>query len=164
MGNGDVVEGALPPLFERLRATMTPDEVLPVRAYTARELRESVRHELEGLFNTRSVTPPGVFAVTELTVLDYGLPDLTNFSPGNVEDRRELAGLIARAIAAYEPRLRDVQVQIDAAAEQPEGLLATVSATLTAGNFAERMIATASLSTGGRAHQVTLRPAETRGT
>lgn len=160
MGSRQVVEGALPPLFERLRFTVNPDEVLPLRAYTPRELRESVRHELEGLLNTRSVTPPDIFAVTDLTVLDYGLPDLTDYSPGNVDDRRKLARLLARAITAYEPRLREVQVQVEAVSDRPDGLLATMDAVLTAGTFTERMIVTASLSTGSRAHQVTLQPVE----
>src|SRR5262249_24414497 len=40
----------------------------------------------------------------ELTVLEYGIPDLSAFSAGGPEDQKRIAEVGARAGAAFEPR------------------------------------------------------------
>ena len=104
------------PLFDRLvdREPQVPAEPRPLRTLDPRGLRESVRRELERMLNTRSSLPVDRLAEREeLTVLEYGIPDLSAFSAANEDDQRLLAGLVARAVAAFEPRLRGVRVAFE---------------------------------------------------
>jgi type VI secretion system protein ImpF len=101
------------PLFDRL-TDLDPRssvELRPLRTLDRRGLRDSVRRELERLLNTRSSLPADRLAEREpLTVLEYGIPDLSAFSAGDPEDQKRLVTVIARAVAAFEPRLRDTRV------------------------------------------------------
>jgi type VI secretion system protein ImpF len=100
------------PLFDRL-TDLDPGstaEPRPLRTLSRQGLRESVRRELERLLNTRSSLPVDQLAErAELTVLEYGIPDLSAFVVGDQEDQRRLAAVVARAVAAFEPRLREVR-------------------------------------------------------
>jgi type VI secretion system protein ImpF len=100
------------PLFDRL-IDLHPGstaEPRPLRTLDRRGLRESVRRELERLLNTRSSLPVDRLEEREaLTVLEYGIPDLSSFSAGDPEDQQRLARVVARAVAAFEPRLREVR-------------------------------------------------------
>ena len=118
------------PLFDRLRRVKSPVESQPLRALDRRELRASVRHELERLLNTRSTTTAARFATADLTVVNYGLPDTTAFSPWSNEDQQRLAILVTRAVTAFEPRLRDVTASVALILEYPQALLVTLRATL----------------------------------
>src|ERR1700760_882719 len=92
------------PLFDRLvdRAPEVPAEPRPLRTLDPRGLRESVRRELERKLNTRSPLPADDLAGREdLTVLEYGIPDLSAFSAANEDDQRLLTALVARAVAAF---------------------------------------------------------------
>lgn len=101
------------PLFDRL-TDLDPwsrVEPRPLRTLNRQGLRESVRRELERLLNTRSSLPVDQLEEREvLTVLEYGIPDLSAFSAGDPFDQRRLAAVMTRAVAAFEPRLRDVRV------------------------------------------------------
>lgn len=91
------------PLFDRL--------VGGERTLTVRGLRESVRRELEQLFNTRSSFPSRRLPGAPLTVIDYGIPPLADFSARNTDDQNKLAAALRDAIAAFEPRLASVRVR-----------------------------------------------------
>ncbi len=108
------IEGAVAPLFDRLRIAKSPNEPQPLLAMDLPELRESVRLELVRLFNVRSRTPEERYAEGELTVVDYGVPDFTAFSPQSGDDRARLAQGLARAVTAFEPRLRAVEAAVEA--------------------------------------------------
>jgi len=104
------------PLFDRLvdRDPWVRREVgRPQRTLDRRGLRESVRLELERLFNTRCPLPAHRLADRARSVIDYGIPELTGFSARNVEDRDRLAELFRRAVEAFEPRLEDVRVRLE---------------------------------------------------
>jgi type VI secretion system protein ImpF len=114
------------PLFDRLtdldpRSAVEPR---PLRTLDRRGLRESVRRELERLLNTRSSLPVDRLAQRDiLTVLEYGIPDLSAYAAGEPEDQKLLAAVVARAVAAFEPRLREVQVifeRLDTTGRQAE--------------------------------------------
>jgi len=100
------------PLFDRL-TDLDPGstaEPRPFRTLSRRGLRESVRRELERLLNTRSSLPVDQLEKREeLTVLEYGMPDLSAFSAADPEDQRRLAAVVTRAVTAFEPRLREVR-------------------------------------------------------
>lgn len=99
------------PLFDRLAGAE--------RTLTAGGLRESVRRELELLFNTRSSFPSHRLPGAPLTVIDYGIPPLTDFAARNADDRIRLANALQDAIAAFEPRLAAVRVRaVPPAADQ----------------------------------------------
>ena len=83
-----------------------------MRTLDRRGLRESVRRELEQLFNTRCPVPAHSLAGRLRTVIDYGIPDFSTFSARNVNDRGRLAVILEQAIASYEPRLANVRVEI----------------------------------------------------
>lgn len=103
------------PLFDRLvdRDPSLRSEVRPMRTLDRRGLRESVRRELEQLFNTRCPIPAHRLAGRPRTVIDYGIPDFSTFSARSFADRQRLAGILKNAIEVYEPRLGQVKVLIE---------------------------------------------------
>ncbi|HEX6863112.1 MAG TPA: type VI secretion system baseplate subunit TssE [Thermoanaerobaculia bacterium] len=104
------------PLFDRLvdRDPWLRREVgRPQRTLDRRGLRESVRLELERLFNTRCPLPAHRLADRPRSVIDYGIPELTGFSARSFEDRDRLAELFRRAVEAFEPRLEDPRVRLE---------------------------------------------------
>jgi type VI secretion system protein ImpF len=104
-------------------------DVLATRAETVRELRRTVTRDLDALLNTRNtfsdLSPD--FTEVGLSVLTYGLPDLSSFGQSN-NDWSRLRQAIETAIRTFEPRLsgavasvtpptvadRSVRVRIDA--------------------------------------------------
>ena len=82
------------------------------RMQSVRELRASVRRDLEWLLNTRAVAIPPPEPLTELrkSVYTYGLSDITSFSADDPKSRIRLRHMIEEAIAQFEPRLTGVQV------------------------------------------------------
>ncbi|HVG08939.1 MAG TPA: type VI secretion system baseplate subunit TssE [Thermoanaerobaculia bacterium] len=106
------------PLFDRLvdrdpRPAGQREVGRPQRTLDRRGLRESVRLELERLFNTRCPLPAHRLADRPRSVIDYGVPELTGFSARNVEDRERLAEVFRRAVEAFEPRLEGVRIQLE---------------------------------------------------
>jgi type VI secretion system protein ImpF len=154
-----VIEGARPPLFDRLRAASSPEEPLPLGAYRRSEVYDSLRRELTGLFNTRSPTSLERYAVDDLTVLDFGVPDLTDLHPQSAVERGRLEATLARGIATFEPRLREVRVEVQALSGRTDALLATVQAVLHVGRLVEPVMVTAVLADDAGGQAVTVRPA-----
>jgi type VI secretion system protein ImpF len=103
------------PLFDRLvdRDRFLKRELVQTRTLDRRGVKESVRRELEQLFNTRCPIPAHRLALRQLTVIEYGIPDFSTFAARNPHDRTRLAAILRRAIEAYEPRLANVRVEID---------------------------------------------------
>lgn len=123
------------PLFDRLidRDPGVQREPRPFRTLDRRGLRESVRRELERLFNTRSSLPADRLRDRERTVVEYGVPDLSVLAPGRQEDRQRLAAVLRETIEAYEPRLSDVRVTVDEPSPEPargQALTARIDAVL----------------------------------
>ncbi|MFL6237136.1 MAG: type VI secretion system baseplate subunit TssE [Thermoanaerobaculia bacterium] len=128
------------PLFDRLvdREPQVPAEPRPLRTLDPRGLRESVRRELERMLNTRSSLPVDRLAEREeLTVLEYGIPDLSAFSAANEDDQRLLTQLVARAVAAFEPRLRGVRVAFERLEDGQRSLRLRIDAELMRDEVAE---------------------------
>lgn len=75
-------------------------------------LKAAVRRDLEWLLNSRRVADNPSEDLTEVnrSVYVYGLPDISSVSLARYEDQQELLGAIHRAIAIFEPRLREVKV------------------------------------------------------
>ncbi|OUS09631.1 type VI secretion system lysozyme-related protein [Gammaproteobacteria bacterium 53_120_T64] len=77
-----------------------------------KQLRESVRHDLEHLFNTRyrrlSAHPqhPHLHA----SLIDYGLPDISTINLSESKSRQLFCRDVETAILTFEPRIRSVKV------------------------------------------------------
>jgi len=79
------------------------------------QLKDSVARDLEVLLNTRVVFNEAVrqaFPLAAGSVAGFGLIDFVGLSLASVHDRRRICDAIADSIAAHEPRLRDVSVEL----------------------------------------------------
>jgi type VI secretion system lysozyme-like protein len=121
------IPGARTPLFERLvdYQSHEPSQA-DLRVQNRQQLRESVRRELYRLLNTRCPTR----ADRNGTVIDYGIPDFSWMSSSSGDDRQQLAEIIARKVAAFEPRLAHVRVMFDEEQTDPRAVEGTISAVL----------------------------------
>ncbi len=81
------------------------------RGWTLRDLKESVRRDLEALLKTRwySRTVPKDEELDE-SLLNYGVPDFSGEDLSSFEDRRRLCQELRAAILRFEPRLKNVNV------------------------------------------------------
>ena len=77
-----------------------------------RQLKASLRRDLEWLLNTRRIVDPPPESLVELTrsMYDYGLPDFSSYTLSSPKDRGKLLRALETAIALFEPRLVDVKV------------------------------------------------------
>ena len=77
-----------------------------------RELRNSVKRDLENLLNTRyrMVEPPEEFTQLELSLLNYGLPDLATVNIVDTEKKRNFTRHLEKILRDYEPRFKTVKV------------------------------------------------------
>jgi type VI secretion system protein ImpF len=101
-------------LLERLIDLEPKNEVEQpaTRAQSVRQLKASLRRDLEWLLNTRR-TPEAVgseFQELERSLFNYGLPDLTTLNWESTHDRSYLARMIEALLATFEPRLKRVRV------------------------------------------------------
>ena len=76
------------------------------------DLRQSVRRDLENLLNTRYrvVEPPEDLEQLNVSLLNYGLPDLATINISSVEKKREFTRDLERILREYEPRFKSVKV------------------------------------------------------
>ena len=120
-------------LFERL-VDLNPESQIephPLRTLDAEELKESVRREVERLLNTRCPLSADLYErKRDLTVIDYGVPDFSQFNSQSSDLRKRLAAIFSQAISAFEPRLRQVRVLVEDSMDNEKSLLAHVDAML----------------------------------
>ena len=77
------------------------------------QMKESVRRDLESLFNTRQccLSPPDNYAELNASLLNYGLPDLATI---NLESSQEVQAFCAQAedaIRYFEPRIKKALIK-----------------------------------------------------
>lgn len=77
-----------------------------------RQLKESVRRDLEQLFNTRirCLSPPPELPGLERSLLNYGLPDIGSFNLSDTEGRHAFCHWVEQLVLLFEPRIRSVKV------------------------------------------------------
>ncbi|MBZ5499893.1 MAG: type VI secretion system baseplate subunit TssE [Acidobacteriia bacterium] len=82
------------------------------RAESLRQLKESVRRDLEWLLNTRrpihEISAELKETLRSLAV--YGVSDFSTLSARNLADQERMCRVVQDAIRTFEPRLRDVTV------------------------------------------------------
>jgi type VI secretion system lysozyme-like protein len=116
------------PLFDRLvESDFRADEG---RTLDRAGLKQSVRRELEQLFNTRAPLPVHHLSSAQRSVVDYGIPELSTYSARNPDDRVLLGEMLRRAVSIYEPRLADVTVRVLPAPGDDLSLVARLEAVL----------------------------------
>jgi type VI secretion system protein ImpF len=79
-----------------------------------RELKQSVRRDLEDLLNTRRRClgfPPGLTEL-ERSLVNYGIPDFLSGNMASAEGREQLCQALEAVIRTYESRFKTVKVHL----------------------------------------------------
>ncbi len=103
-----------PSLIDRLidREPSAESDPYTTRAQSVRQLKASLRRDLEWLLNTRRnpEAAPESLAEVSHSLYNYGLPDFSALSINSPRDRGHLIVQLEKTVAIFEPRLRDVRV------------------------------------------------------
>lgn len=100
----------LSPLLDRL---LDDSDTVKQGYQIIRQLRESVRRDLEMLFNSRIrclSVPPGCTEISK-SLPNFGLPDLSTINLAAQQQRKQFCRDVERAIQVQEPRIRSVKVR-----------------------------------------------------
>ena len=139
MGEPKPIAGARALLFERL-VDLYPgsDEgERPFRILSREQLKASVRRELERLLNTRCSLPLHGLGEVERSVVNYGIPDFSSLSAHNADDHALIASIVGQTITAFEPRLRQVRVEVQPIEDEEAALWLYIEGVLAIGLFNE---------------------------
>ena len=82
------------------------------RAQSVRQLKASLRRDLEWVLNTRR-RPDAVeseYKELEQSLFNYGLADISNMSWDSARDRSRVSRMIEKTIATFEPRIKRLKV------------------------------------------------------
>jgi len=85
------------------------------RSTSIRELKASVRRDLEWLLNSRcfiDASDPGL-EETSRSVAVYGLPDIVGLSAENHMEQKRLTQALEQAIRKFEPRFLDMKISME---------------------------------------------------
>ncbi|WNO08073.1 type VI secretion system baseplate subunit TssE [Teredinibacter sp. KSP-S5-2] len=87
-------------------------ETEKTRHQRLKELRNSVRRDLENLLNSRYrvISPPEELQESNTSLLNYGLPDLATVNIVDLDKKREFTQNLERVLKTYEPRFKSVKV------------------------------------------------------
>ena len=98
-------------LFDRL----LPNELYGQQGLSLQQLRESVALDLEDLLNSRTAKlSPEIddFPLAKQSILQFGIIDFVGLSTSNPLDRDKICQSIEQSIAAHEPRLKQIKVEM----------------------------------------------------
>jgi type VI secretion system protein ImpF len=91
-----------------------PREAPKSRSQSLKELKQSVRRDVEWLLNTRishDNVPEGLEEVCKSLAV-YGLPDFVGMSSRDTEERKNLEKNIETALRIFEPRFMNLKVTL----------------------------------------------------
>jgi type VI secretion system protein ImpF len=96
------------------------------------QIKAAVIRDLENLLNTKSQIMPVPAAYNEVneSVFVYGLSDFTSHNPKSPSVRQVLRQTIEKTISKFEPRLKNVTVQIEAPSEEVRMIRLRITALL----------------------------------
>lgn len=122
-------QGLMPSLVDRL---LDPDSLGSTErpGYSMSQILAMVRQDVEDLLNTRQShqhIDPQLREVQD-SIAAYGLPDLSQMEASTSQAREQIGRTIQAVIERFEPRLRDVHVEIyqpNAEDRGPQGFLST---------------------------------------
>lgn len=83
------------------------------RSRKLKDLRSSVRRDLEHLLNTRCrvISPPSELNELQTSLMNFGLPDLATVNMLDIDKKNEFTRSIEQVIRTFEPRFKSVQVR-----------------------------------------------------
>jgi len=108
-----------------------------------KNLRNSVRRDLENLLNTRYkiMQPAEEYKEVELSLLNYGLPDLATINMSDVDKKKEFIENFETILREYEPRFKSIKVSyLDNSDKIDRTLRFRIDATLYADPYPEVII------------------------
>ncbi|MGE0756112.1 MAG: type VI secretion system baseplate subunit TssE, partial [Pirellulaceae bacterium] len=84
------------------------------RNQVLREMKQSVRRDLENLLNTRwrCVAFPANLDEMDLSLVNYGIPDFTGVNMAAPSERERMRQIIERIVRKFEPRFKSVKVKL----------------------------------------------------
>lgn len=84
------------------------------RHQVLRELKSAVRRDLENLLNTRLrfVTWPPHLSELQVSLVNYGIPDVAAASLGNARHREAFRRTLEEVIRRFEPRFKSVSITL----------------------------------------------------
>lgn len=93
----------------------TSREPVQYRQTTFRQVKAAVGRDLENLLNTKNYVSSLCSEYRELnsSIFVYGMPDFTSANPKSPSVRHKLRRELEKAIAHFEPRLRNVTVRVE---------------------------------------------------
>lgn len=107
-------------------------EPIASRAKSLRQLKQSVKRDLEWLLNTRRMVEklPSELKEVGQSLAAYGLPDFSSLSVESPADQKRLRREIEDTIRIFEPRLDDVVVTVEPVRETERVLRFRIDARL----------------------------------
>ena len=89
-------------------------EVPKSRTQVLSELKQSVRRDLENLLNTRwrATRISEDLEELELSLANYGIPDISGVSLSSAAERDNFRRVVERVIRHFEPRFKEVRVEM----------------------------------------------------
>jgi type VI secretion system protein ImpF len=101
-------------VLDRLIHSETKQPAGRAPTHSMRDLKQSIRRDLENLLNTRwrcTSWPPNLNELGK-SLVDYGIPDFSGSALGSSVNREEFRRIIERAIQRFEPRLKNAKVDL----------------------------------------------------
>ena len=126
-----MIKGFEPSLFDKLFDDQPVGAAR--RSLSLEQLKDSVARDLEALLNTRTVLNPNIksdFPLASRSVSAFGLADFAGLSLSSVFDRQRICRAIEEAIAAHEPRLQELHVELELFRNSVSALYFSISAVL----------------------------------
>ena len=113
MARSEVVQGLMPSILDRLVDPESAGTAI-MTGYDIPKMFSAVLRDLEDLLNTRQTYRDMPEQYTEVcnSIVAYGLPDVLSIESVSHIHRTAIARAIKTVIERFEPRLRDVQVEI----------------------------------------------------
>lgn len=128
-------------ILDRLidREPQLSSESVQYRLLNFSQIKAAVIRDLENLLNTKSQIMPVPAAYKEVndSVFVYGLSDFTSHNPKSPSVRQVLRQNMEKTIVKFEPRLKNVNVQIEAPNEEVRTIRLRISALLVLDPVAE---------------------------
>ena len=115
----------------------------PVRdRLSVHQIKDAVIRDMENLLNTRRqiMVPSPEYHEVHSSLYMYGLQDFTMKNPGSPMVKQKLRQVIERTISRFEPRLKNVNVQIEASGQNARDLRFRISAMLVMDPITEPVI------------------------
>ena len=132
------IAGARVPLFDRLDLSPEIDDSQrPFRILTREQLKASIQRELQRLLNTRCSLSLEQVGEEERSVINYGIPDFSSLSAQNADDQNLIGRIVGQTVTAFEPRLREVAVDVRPVPNGESSLYLFIDAIMTVGEFNE---------------------------